>query len=171
MKKILLSIGLVGLLVGSVLGDTLSFSLPSTGLGVGTNLLYAGPIRLLSITVTANTNAFLRFQDSPYVTNTLTIGAFTNITAISGTVSNLYTNPFGVIYTNFYQAKTYTTNTATGASQARPTIYSSSFVSNTVSVITFGAGYYIGGGLLVTNIPIATVTPVQLNVEFEKLEP
>lgn len=172
MKKFLLSIGLIGLLAGSVFGDVISFSLPGTGLGVGTNLLYAGPMRLLSITVTANTNAFLRFFDSPYVTNTLNIGAFTNITRTLGVVSNFYTSPFGVGYTNFYtNAITSTTNTLTAGSQVRPTIYSSSFVSNTVTVLSFGAGYYIGGGLLVSNIPIATITPVQLNVEFEKIEP
>lgn len=173
MKKFLLSIGLIGLLAGSVFGDVISFSLPGTGLGVGTNLLYAGPMRLLSITVTANTNAFLRFFDSPYVTNTLNISAFTNYTTTFGVVSNFYTSPFGVGYTNFYtNAITRTTNTIAGPlSQVRPTIYSSSFVSNTVSVLSFGAGYYIGGGLLVSNIPIATVTPVQLNVEFEKIEP
>lgn len=173
MKKILYSIGLVAALsVNSLFADVANISLPQTGLGVATNLLYAGPIKLLSITVTANTNAFIKFYDSPYVTNTITVPAFTNITRTLGVVSNVYTSPFGVTYTNFYtNAITSTTNTAAAAAQQREVIYSSSFVSNTVSTITFAAGKYLSGGLLITNIPIATVTPVIVNIEYEKMEP
>lgn len=173
MKKLLYSVGLGALLsVTSLFADTATISLPGTGLGTATNLLYQGPIRLLSISVTANTNAFLKFFDSPYVTNTIDVAAFTNITRTLGVVSNVYTTPFGVTHTNFYtNAITSTTNTVTGGSRVRETIYSSTFLSNTVANVNFGAGKYLAGGFLITNIPIATVTPVILSIEYEKLEP
>lgn len=171
MKKFLLSIGLVTTLALSSFGDTISVT-TGAAQASGTNLLYSGPMRLLSITVTAGTNvSSMRFFDSPYITNTITVPAFTNITRTMGVTSNVYTSPFGVTYTNFYPSISVTTNTATGGQQLREVIYSSAFVSNTVTTITFAAGKYLQGGLLVTNHPIATVTPMTFNVEFEKIEP
>lgn len=175
MKKLLINIGLALVLgLANVMADTITFSIPSaaTGTTVATNLLNQGPMKILNITVSAQTNAALRFFDSPYITNTINVGAFTNVTKSLGVVSNTYVSPFGVTYTNFYTNVTLlTTNSIIAATQTRETILNASFVSNTLSLITFGAGRYVQGGLLVTNNPIPTLTPVIVTVEFEKIEP
>jgi hypothetical protein len=174
MKNYIYSLGLVlSLMFGASKGvaDTAVLTIPSSGSGQGiaTNLMITGPIRLLSFTVTAQTNSTLFMYDSPTATNSYTVGAYTNYTRAIATTNIIYTNVFGVISTNSYAIIRTTTNTATGGLQLRELIYSGAFVSNTVTAVDFAAGKYLANGLLITNLPGVVAFPIIVNVEYEKL--
>jgi hypothetical protein len=174
MKNYIYSLGLViALMFGASksLADTAVFSIPgaSTGTTIATNLLITGPIRLLSLTVTAGTNLSLFIYDSPTLTNSITVGAYTNYTRTVATTNITYTSVLGVPLTNSYSVIRTTTNTATGGLQLRELVYGGLFISNTVTAIDFASGKFLGNGLLITNLPCATISPVVVNVEYEKL--
>lgn len=173
MKNFIYSIGLaLSLMFGaSAIADTAVVTIPggTTGTSIATNLVIVGPIRLLNFTVTASTNLSLFIYDSPTITNSIIIGAYTNYTRTISTTNKTYTNPWGVAYTNSYATTRVTTNTATGGAQLRELVYSGLFVSNTVTSVDFEAGKYMANGLLITNLPCASISPVVVNIEYEKL--
>ncbi len=158
-------------LVNSVQADTATLTL--TGINTN-NVIFQGPARLLSISIqsTASTNGTLRFYDSPYATNWINIAASTNLTRTVSTTNIVYTNVFGVITTNSYPIILTSTNTASAAARVRDLVYTYISESNQAASVTFEAGKYLAGGLIVTNISTLGGAPgggVLINVEYEKL--
>lgn len=171
MKKFIILLALLMVaMVNSLKADTAVLTLTGAS---PTNMVFKGPARLLSLSIssTAGTNGNLFFYDSPFLTNTVSVGAYTNYTKAVATTNIVYTNVFGVVSTNSYSIIRYTTNTATGGQQVRELIYSGLSVSNSTSVITFDVGKFLQGGLLVTNITTLGGLPgsVTINAEYEKL--
>ena len=170
-KKYILSIGLALGLVLPSFADVVVLTIPGAAQALTTNLVYQGPVRLLNFTVTAGSNFFFRIFDSPYVTNTINIGAFTNFVRVVATTNVTYTTPFGVPVTNSYTVIRTITNYVGAVSQSRESVYAGNAISNTVAFVDFGAGKFFGGGILVTNIPHASLIPSTIVFEYEKLEP
>ena len=174
MKNYINSFGLaLALMFGASIAsaDTKVLTIPSasSGTGIATNLAITGPIRLLNLTITAGTNLTLYVYDSPTLTNSYTVGAYTNYTRTIATTNVVYTDVYGSSTTNAYSVIRTSTNSATGGLQLRELVYSGLAVSNTVTAISFDGGKYMANGLLITNLPCATLTPVIVNIEYEKL--
>jgi hypothetical protein len=168
MNKILTSL-IVGLaLVFSARSETATYTLNGTA---PTNMIVFGPLKLNSIAIssTSATNGTVYFYDSPYLTNTLIVAAYTNITQTTDWKTNTYTDIFGRGTTNRYQIKTYTTNTVASGARTRQLIATVTTTSNTVSTLDFD-GTFLGFGLLATNLTTLGGTPgsVVITVNYDK---
>lgn len=167
MNKLILSLMLVAFSVSIASAETATASL--TG-GSTTNSIIRGPGKLNSITVSslATTNGALYFYDSAFNTNTYTRGGWTNISYSTALSTNRYTNIFGVITTNYYTAKIWTTNTIAAGVVARPLLYNVTTVSNSAITAEFD-GVFFGSGLLVTNLgTIGGLGGVSITVNYDK---
>lgn len=159
-----------GLALSSVVAkaDTVAISLNGSS---PTNSIIQGPGKLNSISISslATTNGTLYFYDSAYNTNTYTRGGWTNISYSVGLNTNIFTNVFGVLSTNYYTAKILTTNTIAKAVVARPLIATATTVSNSVVTLDFD-GVFFGSGLLLTNVgTIGGLGGVNITVNYDDL--
>lgn len=163
MKKLLLSLGLIGAFVGSTFAANQALTLNS---GVMTNFpTSGGPVRITQIIVTAaGTNFSTNFSFVSTYTNWLfyTNAAYTNISSYGTNYTWTYTNYYGVTnsYTNAQPTLVDITNSVAATTNNFPIFFTGTVGSNNVSVKADNLNMYFPNGLWITNSGPGAITIV-----------
>jgi hypothetical protein len=150
MKKILLSLALIGSIVTGVFADNVYYTTAST---LNTNLAnYPLLVNQVTISSSASTNVTVWLIDSKNSSQTYTNNVYQSITTTIGTITNIYTNFVGTIQTNTYTGMQSTTVTNAAATNNLPIVAVLSVPANTTITYTPSGFYRFMNGLLVTNL-------------------
>jgi len=155
MKKLLLSLGLIGALSVSYLNAaTVSVTVPATVMTNFPNI--TGSVRVTQVIVSAAaTNYSTNFQFVNTYTNWtfFTNSAYTNISSYGTNYTWTYTNYYGVTntYTNSQPTLVDFSNSVAASTNAFPVVLVGSVASNGVAVTYTGMNTLFNNGLWVTN--------------------
>ena len=159
MKKILLSLGLVGLIVGSAKADSTAWTI---AVNASTNLLSA-PMKVTSAVIVATNTVTLQFYDSPNTGLTNYTSAYTNYTRYATNIQQFWTNFFGALNTNYLTNVMVTiTNSNPAATNFYQPVFTFTALSNTTATIPNLSGLFING-VVVSNTSSANTAILTLN--------
>lgn len=148
MKKLIVSLLLT-------LVTATSFGASTTVRSVGTNSVVASPLTSSSF-IFSNTNLIQNVTVAVFDTagsdTSYTNGTYSAIVYTQTTITNAYTNYFGVINSNVYTALVQSTNTVAAATNFYTPVFVYIAPSNAISTVNFNYGFT--RGVLVTNTPV-----------------
>lgn len=159
MKKLIVSLLLTLSVATSV------YATSTTARSLGTNVLVSAAARSSSF-IFSNTNLIANVTvavfDSAVSTVDYTNASYDTIVYTSQSVTNIYTNYFGVLNTNIYTALVHSTNTVAAATNGFAPVFTTIVQSNSVSTVNLN--YNFVRGITVTNAAVlggATVNYTQ----------
>lgn len=162
MKKLLLSLVLLGLVLGAK-ADSISVSVTNAGAFL-TNVINV-PVQVNQVIISANTNATTVYlYDSKTNSLVYTNNAYQTISTTIGTLTNVYTNFLGTIQTNTYPGMTSVTVTNAASTNALNIVATLIIPANTTITYTPVGFYRFMNGITLTN----TAGPYSASFSFSR---
>lgn len=169
MKKLLSQIVVVGLVMFGLNASAATYLFSTNNAPIGQSSLVAtnrGGVGVLTsftfLNTNANTLAVVRIYDSPLASNQFVLGAYTNVTALSGTQTNIYTNSDLTLYTNTYSVVSNRLASVAQTTNSYPLLYTGVVPTNNGTLSWTGSLPFYNG------VTISNTATVQVSGSYTK---